>query len=292
MPEFIGFSEPVENWSKLPHTLIESLKLVTSLAELKVILYILRHTWGYQEFETHKRITTEEFSHGRKRSDGTRIDDGTGMSEPAIRDGLNRAVEHGFITVQVDDSDLGRIQKFYQLNMLYQRERSLPPDSKEFTPWTKDSLPRTEKDTGREKPIKENTAKQSRVIFEAIAQHVYGIANLKGLSRSSAGRIGKLEKIARQLITSRDPAATDELIARRVASFASAETFKPAIQGATGFELKFAAYLEVTHTLNKPRPESEPEDDEHLITPEQVAFARQLFNETVSRHNANSRPRQ
>jgi len=34
------------------------------------VLYILRHTWGFQD--TSKRITSDEFEHGRKRIDGTR----------------------------------------------------------------------------------------------------------------------------------------------------------------------------------------------------------------------------
>ena len=58
-PPFSGFVPPTENYSKLPHAMIEALPLVTSLAEMKVILYVLRHTWGYQDDE--KRINLDEF---------------------------------------------------------------------------------------------------------------------------------------------------------------------------------------------------------------------------------------
>src|SRR5579859_7062430 len=100
MPTFQGFEEPESNWSKLPHQLIEALPEITSLAELKVILYILRHTWGYHE--SCKRISQDEFENGRKKQHGERLDPGTGMSTNAIKDGIARAIKHGFIRVETD----------------------------------------------------------------------------------------------------------------------------------------------------------------------------------------------
>lgn len=114
---FKGFVYPQENYSKLPHMLTESLPEFTSLAELKVVMYILRHTWGYQEFDEGKRISTNEFRHGRKKRGGERIDRGIGMAKKSVIDGLRRAVEHGFIEVEVDASDGGRVTKYYHLRM-------------------------------------------------------------------------------------------------------------------------------------------------------------------------------
>lgn len=114
---FKGFNTPDENWSKLPNELVESLHLFSSLAELKVVIYILRHTWGYREYETDKRITTDEFMYGRKRKDGSRIDPGVGMHDQAVREGLKRAEEHGFILVTTDETDKARVKKSYALHM-------------------------------------------------------------------------------------------------------------------------------------------------------------------------------
>ena len=75
MSKFDGFDIPKENWSKLPNALIAALPLFTSASELKVVLYVLRHTWGYQEFDNPKSITLDELAHGRKRKNGTRLDD-------------------------------------------------------------------------------------------------------------------------------------------------------------------------------------------------------------------------
>jgi len=119
MAKFQGFDEPTQNWSKLPHQLIDALPLVETVAEMKCILYILRHTWGFSEFGAPKRITMDEFCHGRKTRDGTRLDAGLGMGKQAIRKGLQRAVEHGFINIMTDDSDAGRIEKYYILAMAH-----------------------------------------------------------------------------------------------------------------------------------------------------------------------------
>ena len=112
--EFVGFGAPTQNWSKLPHELINELSNIDSVSELKVILYILRHTWGYHD--TEKRITNDEFCNGRKRGDGTRIDNGCGLSPKSVRAGIANAVEHGYITVEIDSRDLARQKHYYAIN--------------------------------------------------------------------------------------------------------------------------------------------------------------------------------
>jgi len=122
---FGGFDDPIENWSKLPHSLIEALPMIGSLAELKVILYILRHTWGYQD--TEKRITLDEFARGRRTRDKRRIDGGTGMTIRSIRMGLSQAEEHGFITRVINRSDKARTKITYSLTM-----RITPPEESDL----------------------------------------------------------------------------------------------------------------------------------------------------------------
>jgi len=166
--KFPGFDEPTANYSKLPHAMIGALPQVQTMGELKVILYILRHTWGFQDDQ--KRITLDEFQHGRKRRDGTRLDGGTGMSKPSIVKGLELAEQHGFILIDTDDHDKGRIKKFYCLNMapsrgketlhqepLPQESQSLTSDVKEPYSSGKEALHRTEKDT-----LETNQGKQTK----------------------------------------------------------------------------------------------------------------------------------
>jgi len=115
---FNGFSKPESNYFKMPNEWPNITAKITSLAELKVIEYVLRHTWGFQEYDIAKKITTDEFMNGRKGKDGDRIDEGTGLSNRSIIDGLRRAVAHGFLIEKVDDRDKARVKKYYMLNML------------------------------------------------------------------------------------------------------------------------------------------------------------------------------
>lgn len=53
---------------------------------------------------------------GKKRT-GARIDGGTGLGITAVKDGIRKAVRHGYIVTDIDESDLGRIKKSYALKM-------------------------------------------------------------------------------------------------------------------------------------------------------------------------------
>lgn len=149
MKPFGGFDIPKQNYSKLPHALIELLPVIDTVAELKVVLYTLRHTWGFAEYGKPKKITIDEFCLGRKRRDGSRIDGGTGLSEPSVRAGLEKAVDRKILNVIKDDRDKGREKRFYALNI-----REQPVDDggeyldndnedgvKVFTPDPKDLTP-------------------------------------------------------------------------------------------------------------------------------------------------------
>ena len=114
---FAGFDRPESNWFRMPNSWTDITAAISSIAELKVTEYILRHTWGYQEYGIKKHITIDEFVNGRRRQDGTRMDRGTGLSERAVYDGLRKAVERGLIEEETDASDRGRVKKYYSLKM-------------------------------------------------------------------------------------------------------------------------------------------------------------------------------
>src|SRR5436309_12621942 len=114
---FEGFNKPEANFFRLPNEWTDITARITSLAELKLVEYVLKHTWGYSEFDMVKKITTDEFMSGRKKKNGERIDTGTGLSKPSVIEGLTSAVKHGLLEVEIDDSDKARIKKSYKLKM-------------------------------------------------------------------------------------------------------------------------------------------------------------------------------
>ncbi len=140
---FNGFTKPQENWSKLPHQFIERLNTINSLAELKIILYTIRHTWGYGD--DYKKITVDEFMNGRKRKDGSRIDNGTGLVKTSVISGIKKAIKDEFLFEYIDDSDKGRIKKIYSLTK--QGYKVCTPEVQNLHPRGKKVVPRTEKET-------------------------------------------------------------------------------------------------------------------------------------------------
>src|SRR5256884_112325 len=115
--KFAGFSTPEANFFRLQNEWTDITAKVTSLAEMKLVEYVLKHTWGYSEFDVVKKITTDEFMYGRKKKNGERIDIGTGLSNKSVIEGLQKAVEQGLLEVEIDDTDKARIKKYYKLKM-------------------------------------------------------------------------------------------------------------------------------------------------------------------------------
>ncbi len=155
---FLGFNKPEANFFRLPNEWTDMTASITSLAEVKLVEYVLKHTWGYSEFDLVKKITTDEFMYGRKKKDGTRIDNGTGLSKPSVIEGLNNAVKHGLLEVEIDESDKARIKKCYKLRMKTPLEETEPEavhtevknvyiGVKNFNSRGKKSLQRSEKNT-------------------------------------------------------------------------------------------------------------------------------------------------
>ncbi len=157
MSEPHRFRRPTSNYFRMPNEWTDITASINSIAELKVIEYVIRHTWGFSEYGIAKLITGDEFSKGRLRRDGTRMDRGTGLSEPAVREGLKRAVADGWIIEEIDNSDRGRIRKSYYLDIEPDSEtvdnsqdvegRFPTPRRKIPTLTPQETYPRTKKDT-------------------------------------------------------------------------------------------------------------------------------------------------
>lgn len=198
-PVFPGFNTSFKGFSQLPNEwLDEIISQIDNVAELKVVLYIYRHTWGFQEKKTSpdepakhdevKQITTDEFAHGRKRKDGSRMDNGTGLGLTAVKDGVAKAIKHGYIFCEVDDSDRARIKKFYGLKMQNSDGRNPTTDShnatsndRNSTTDKSDSNQRTEKYTRERNRMNERMKESNSLIHSSI----HSFSHSSGQARSS-----------------------------------------------------------------------------------------------------------
>lgn len=234
---FGGFDGPEQNWSRLPHQLIAALPLIDSLAELKVVLYVLRHTWGYHDAD--KRITLGEFTHGRRRRDGTRLDGGVGMCESAVKDGIRRALADGFITRAPDGRSDGLQSWCYALAMRQEtaevvRGGDFPPQGgMEITP------PKIERP-----PVKETTTAGDGAVAAVPAQPLPPA----GKEADGWEALGKVRPGAavRADPLRPDTVATRELFSRRLAN--STAKGRSAVSRFTTIEQR-DMYLRAVETL-------------------------------------------
>ncbi len=111
---FAGFSSP--NFTSVPDEFFDELIPRLGSAEMRVLLYIIRRTFGFKkQVDT---ISLSQMVYGIVRKDGTRLDAGTGLKKAAVCRALASLETMGVIirTKQYAKTG-GAIATSYQLNM-------------------------------------------------------------------------------------------------------------------------------------------------------------------------------
>ncbi len=129
---FTGFAYPEANWYRLPNDWFDiwaDLRQQTGRARIKgpllVTEYVIKHTWGWQNFATPVRLSWHDFQYGRR--SGTRnLDHGTGLARRALRHALADVQAWGLLEHPHDDDG--------QPTYTY-RPRMLPPDADTPATW-------------------------------------------------------------------------------------------------------------------------------------------------------------
>lgn len=84
------------NFTQIPNAVWDKwLPLFKTLSEMKVVHYLLRHTYGYKK--SFDCLSLKDFCEGAKNKKGEPIDLGTGLARSSANDGLKAACKHGFI---------------------------------------------------------------------------------------------------------------------------------------------------------------------------------------------------
>lgn len=192
---FVGWSAPSENWSKLPHDLVYLMPDMKE-SELKVTLYILRHTWGFGNYEDFLPMTIDEIMNGRKIREGKRIDNGTGLSKQSVITGTKAGISRGTLEEVANRVDLARIKKGYKLR----GQNSGQQGSKIWTSEVKNLDTELNKDTLKEKrsPTESGKAKKSPTVrakfnaaMEAKFSEVSNIPLPKRVTMADRSKAGK-----------------------------------------------------------------------------------------------------
>ncbi len=110
---FPGFFRPKSNFYRLPNDWFDiwtDVRRMTGrsriLALLKIVEYVIKWTWGYQNYDEPIRISRRDFHRGRRKG-GRLLDRGTKLSSRSIEMALKLLVKLGLIEVVQEDDDDG-----------------------------------------------------------------------------------------------------------------------------------------------------------------------------------------
>jgi hypothetical protein len=191
---FRGYSKP--NYTPVPDELFDEQLPDLSGAELKVLLYIIRRTFGFKKESDN--ISLNQLLHGITTKEDVVLDRGTGLSKKTLLETLKNLVEKNLIISERRRSkEKGDEPTTYRLNIIREAtENTNTPRGVKSTPGG------GVKTTPH--PSDKNYTTQETVIQETVTNTVNGV--VKGVEKSSLTKLPDL----------RDPPEKTEYIARHV----------------------------------------------------------------------------
>ncbi len=176
---FRGFSKP--SYTQVPDEIFDELMPRLSEVELKVLLYVVRRTFGFKK--DSDTISLKQMVEGIRTRDGRQLDSGTGLSRPGVTKGVKGLVAKGVLITGRNRSDeKGDEPTTYQLRFI-PVETSLPGGGKDYSdplPHNVSSLPRN--DIAPQETVEQHTDRQD-------TDSSNGSKDLSMMSREDAERI-------------------------------------------------------------------------------------------------------
>ncbi len=130
-PEFGGFYSPTT--TPIPDQIFDELMPTLSGAELKVLLYICRRTFGFKK--TSDDISLRQMVKGITTRDGKVLDGGTGLNKDTVSKAAQSLVKKGVIVRNRNRStERGDEATTYTLKIIPVSENPTPPVGKSNTP--------------------------------------------------------------------------------------------------------------------------------------------------------------
>src|SRR3954453_3641549 len=124
--EFQGFLSP--NTTPVPDVLFDELLLRLDNAELRVLLYIIRRTYGFKK--NSDDISISQMVAGIKRKDGTVLDGGTGMAKSSVTRALSGLLAKKIIVARRNQSrERGNEPTTYALRLKTEEPVPLVPNA-------------------------------------------------------------------------------------------------------------------------------------------------------------------
>src|SRR5579871_6675282 len=115
--------ELLPNSTQIPDVILDFWLSELSGAELKVVLYVARRTYGFGK--TSDNISLTQICSGITKRDGTVLDTGTGLSRSSVARAVKTLEEQGIILRRLNLSETSNEheESTYSLNLDWQRNR-------------------------------------------------------------------------------------------------------------------------------------------------------------------------
>lgn len=134
--QFMGFQSPT--YTQTPDEVFDWLMARLSGAEVKVLLYIIRRTFGFKK--NADAISIEQICSGIVTKSGKRLDMGTGLGRTAVTDALRSLKEKNIIVIRsrvLDNGGSG--PSLYALNVLRDGDEDATEDDPRHQRWEGES---------------------------------------------------------------------------------------------------------------------------------------------------------
>lgn len=149
--KFHGFESP--RYTMVPDEIFDKLLAYLSPSELKVLLYLVRRTFGFKK--DSDRISLSQMCNGIKTKHGKTIDSGTGLSRPAVIKALKVLENNNIIITRRGKNYKGEKQtNVYSLNVIHRVV-------KKFTYRSKENLPTVVKEINLQDTVIQNNVNVS-----------------------------------------------------------------------------------------------------------------------------------
>jgi len=130
LPPFDGWDTP--RFTPIPDQLLDEWLPHLSEAELKVLLYIMRRTFGFKK--NSDAISLRQMAEGITRRDGTRLDHGAGVTLRSVQRALPGLLAKGLIEAEKHTTPTGdAATTIYRLRLKGRSQIGRTPGSGDYT---------------------------------------------------------------------------------------------------------------------------------------------------------------
>jgi hypothetical protein len=206
---FIGFAAP--QYTQVPDELFDELLASLSGPETKVLLYLVRRTFGFKR--DSDAISLNQMLHGLKTRDGRQLDRGVGLSKPTIVKALKELESRRIIVTRRErQADGAYVANTYALNVIRDGKPNLLPQESQLTTPSEPALLPPVKALNPQETVVDRTDEYTVSQQEPTVAVVASLVSCPNALSTALQELGLKPSVAAELIRTYDPAHIARMI--------------------------------------------------------------------------------